>query len=343
MARPTLKDVAAQSGYALRTVKKVMSGDPTVRDQTREAVMQAAASLSYTPNRAASALGKQKQVNLAVVYSKPSEIYFSDLERGFRRCAGELFDYGLNLQYFTTREPGWEAQRSILDGLLNRNDIDGVIVQPVSANKLDPSIDALVQRGKPVVTVGSDAPESLRMCFVGCDAVRSGRIAGQLMAAYMGRRGSIFIVSDQSDQEQARKWADGLTARIQGSDPGIKFRVPTASEASLPTSILIRHLVQSGQIDGIFCTSGNNTIETAEILRELNAANITLAGFDLSPASAALMKDGWIDVLLDQKPDVHAYEAAKLLFYHIADGICSDSVYTLPIYLHTSECLPVSD
>ena len=64
MARPTLKDVAAQSGYALRTVKKVMSGDPTVRDQTREAVMQAAASLSYTPNRAASALGKQKQVHI---------------------------------------------------------------------------------------------------------------------------------------------------------------------------------------------------------------------------------------------------------------------------------------
>ena len=28
--RPTLKDVASHSGYALRTVKKVMSGDPTV-------------------------------------------------------------------------------------------------------------------------------------------------------------------------------------------------------------------------------------------------------------------------------------------------------------------------
>ena len=43
--RPTLKDVVQKSGYALRTVRKVMSGDPSVRDSTKQAVLAAAESL----------------------------------------------------------------------------------------------------------------------------------------------------------------------------------------------------------------------------------------------------------------------------------------------------------
>ncbi len=38
----TLKDVALRSGYALRTVKKVMNGDTSVREKTCDAVLQAA-------------------------------------------------------------------------------------------------------------------------------------------------------------------------------------------------------------------------------------------------------------------------------------------------------------
>ena len=117
-----------------------MSGDPSVRDKTKDAVLQAAAALSYTPNRAASALGKQKQINLALVYSKPSEVYFRDLERGFRRCAEELFDYGLNLHDFTTTEPGWEAQKAILDQLME-SDIDDVCASS-AATQCDPDESA---------------------------------------------------------------------------------------------------------------------------------------------------------------------------------------------------------
>ena len=43
----TLKDVAEMSDYSLRTVKKVMSGDLSVRPETRENVLQAALKLFY--------------------------------------------------------------------------------------------------------------------------------------------------------------------------------------------------------------------------------------------------------------------------------------------------------
>ena len=341
-SRPTLKDVAAQSGYALRTVKKVMSGDPSVREKTRAAVLEAAAALSYMPNRAASALGKQKQIHLALVYSKPSEVYFSDLERGFRRCAEELFDYGLNLHDYTTTEPNWMAQKAILDQLL-QSDIDGVILQPISASRLDREINALVQQGKPVVTVGSDAPDSRRICFVGCDAVRSGRIGGQLLAAYTGGQGALLVVTEQTDQEQARKRAEGLEARLSEFHPKMSVFHPDADEQLLSPTELIKKLVSEQKICGLFCTSGNHTISAAETLRSLNASHIPLVGFDCSPDSKALLHRGWIQVLLDQKPEIHAYQAAKLLFNYLTNGTVPETIHHLPIYLYTSECLPTSD
>jgi len=340
--RPTLKDVAAKSGYALRTVKKVMSGDPSVRDKTRDAVLQAAAALSYTPNRAASALGKRKQINVALVYSKPSEVYFSDLERGFRRCAEELFDYGLNLHDYTTAEANWQAQTAILDELLH-SDIDGIILQPISATKLDRNINALVQSGKPVVTVGSDAPSSRRLCFVGCDAVQSGRIAGQLLAAYTGGQGKLLIVSDCSDQEQARKRAEGLENRLAECHPQMAIYHPDAVEQALGHEELIQKLVLEQKISGLFCTSGNNTISAGKALRSLGASQIPLIGFDLSPDSSSLLREGWIQVLLDQKPDIHAHQAVKILFTYLTDGAVPEAIQRLPVYLFTSECLPASD
>lgn len=343
MSRPSLKDVASMSGYALRTVKKVMSGDPTVRDKTRKAVLEAAEALSYRPNRAASAIGKQKQTTLAVVYSKTSDVYFSDLEKGFHKCADELFDYGLNLRFFVTNEVTWKAQNDILESLLEQTDINGVIIQPISASKLDNRINALVQHGIPVVTVGSDAPDSKRLCFVGCDAIRSGRIGGQLLASYLGNQGRVCIVSERSDQEQAKRRADGLAARLSEHHPNIELCPFREIGSQTSYSHPLPELLATNSVDGIFCTSGNNTIQAAELLRSLDIAHIPLVGFDLSEASSALLKEGWIQVVLDQKPDIHAYEATKLLFLFLTNGTIPEPIQTLPIYLYTSECLPPSD
>ena len=130
MTRPTLKDVAERSGVSLRTVKKVMSGDETVRAKTRDAVFQAAEELHYTRNRAASALAKNRILNIAVVYSETTEAYFPEIKEGFDRALKEFSDFGLQLEWCITNERGCKAQQAILEQLLSRDDLDGVIIQP---------------------------------------------------------------------------------------------------------------------------------------------------------------------------------------------------------------------
>jgi LacI family transcriptional regulator len=54
--RPTMKDVAALAGVAIKTVSRVMNGDPTVAPELAARIRDAAAKLGYRPNLTASSL-----------------------------------------------------------------------------------------------------------------------------------------------------------------------------------------------------------------------------------------------------------------------------------------------
>ena len=336
-ARPTLKDIAERSGFALRTVIKVMSGDPSVRDKNREAILRVAEELHYTPNRAASALGKKKSIRLAVVYSHTSDLYFPEIERGLRQCLAEFCDFGLTMEFHTTTERGWEGQVPILEKLLQRPDLDGIVMQPQSATKLNPLIDALVKSGKPVAIFGTDAPDSKRMFYVSCDAYRTGRIGGQLLEREVRQNGTVYVMNASSDQVQIVKRTQGCMDRLQESRPDVQLVPYWDMTPSVFYDSLIEPIRQ-GLVDGIFCDDAQ-TITAARILKELNRSDIPLVGLDLSEQSGSYMKEGYIRAVLDQKPEVFSYLAAKMLFEYLDDGTMPETICYTPVYILTSECL----
>ena len=335
--RPTLKDVAQRSGFALRTVKKVMSGE-TVRDKTRQAVLQAAKELNYTPNRAASALARNRKVRFAVVYSHTTEAYFPEVEKGFRDAADKLADFGLELEFCTTSLPGWEHQKPILESLLPRQDIDGIIIQPYSSHRLDGAINRLVENGKPVVTFGADAPESRRLCYVGPDAYKSGRIGGQILANYVGKHGKVCILNQGSDHMQTTERTRGFLDRMREHYPNLEAReVELPGEPALYYG-MVKRLVENGEVNGLFSTDAN-TIVAGQVLKDLGNRDISLVGFDLSEDGVKLMHEGYIKVIIEQKPEEFSYNAAAILYRHVVERVTPKELNKTPLYIMTSECI----
>jgi DNA-binding LacI/PurR family transcriptional regulator len=76
-AAPTLEAVAAR-GRVPRNAGRVLAGSTTVGEQAREAVLQAAADLSYVTNRAARSLMTRRSDSIAFVVAEPEERFFSD-------------------------------------------------------------------------------------------------------------------------------------------------------------------------------------------------------------------------------------------------------------------------
>src|SRR3954470_5930119 len=75
---PTLESVAERAGVSRATAGRVLSGATTVGDQAREAVLQAAAELSYVTNRAARSLMTRRSDSIAFVVAEQEERFFAD-------------------------------------------------------------------------------------------------------------------------------------------------------------------------------------------------------------------------------------------------------------------------
>ena len=60
--RPNIGDVARLAGVSIKTVSRVLNGEPNVRQATREKVAAAVETLNYQPNLSARQLASCEQL-----------------------------------------------------------------------------------------------------------------------------------------------------------------------------------------------------------------------------------------------------------------------------------------
>jgi LacI family transcriptional regulator len=336
--RATLKDIAEKSGYALRTVKKVMSGKEHVGEKTRKAILLVAEELKYQCNMLASVLSKNKVCRIAVIYSETSKSYFPDVEKGFLQCGDEYRDFGMVVELFKTYDRVAGKQVDILKELISGNKFDGIIIQPISRSELNPYIDRLADMGKPVITFGADATTEKKLCYIGPNAYKSGRIGAQILANYIGKKGNVAIISDNVEHMQTQDRIKGFSERIKEYYPDIRIKnIGTPNDETLYYK-MVESLVLKNTIQGIFCTDANSYI-AGEVLRDLKIKNIAVVGFDLSETASGLMKEGYIKVLIEQNPFLFSYNALKTMFNYIYLGEIPKKMQYTSLSILTSECL----
>ena len=337
-SRATLKDVAIRSGYALRTVKKVMSGTESVGDKTRAAVLQAAKELNYQRNILASTLSKGKSRRIAIVYAETTKAYFPEVERGFIQCAEELRDFGFSIEFHKIFERDADRQAAVLKQIIASNSIHGLILQPVSQTRLNPYINELAERETPTITFGADASSDKRLCYIGPDAYKSGRIGAQILANYIGKNGNVALISDSDEHMQTVDRIRGFTDRVKEHYPNLKIiNLNSPVNASLYYEI-VKALVTTESIQGIFCTDANSYI-AGEVLRDLNIKDTAVVGFDISQMAADLMKDGFLKVIIEQNPFQFSYTALRTMFNYLYLAEVPQKIQHTGLSILTSECL----
>ncbi|WP_420113547.1 LacI family DNA-binding transcriptional regulator [Pseudactinotalea sp.] len=103
--RPVIKDVAALAGVSWKTVSNVMNDRPVVKPETRQRVLDAVATLGYTPNHAGRDLREGRSRSVALVLPELENPYFARLAEYAERA---LADRGRTLSIELT---GGDADR----------------------------------------------------------------------------------------------------------------------------------------------------------------------------------------------------------------------------------------
>ncbi|HBR03702.1 MAG TPA: hypothetical protein DD738_13955 [Ruminiclostridium sp.] len=337
--RITLKDVAEHSGYSLRTVKKVFNDSEGVSKKARTKITASAEALNYKFNRIASALAKNYDIRIAIVYNDVSKYYFPEVDKGFIDCAEELRDFGVSIEFHKVSSFALEAQQKILEDFMERDDIKGVIVQPISASGLNKHIGRLVDAGKVVATFGADAPESKRLFYVGPEAYKSGRIASQILANYIGKSGKVFVINQATEHMQSIERIRGFKNRVNEVYPNIEvYEINTPFNKNMYYD-MVKSIVLNEEVKGIFCTDADVYI-AGNVLKELDRKDIVILGYDFSKETHDLMKEGYIKVILTQEPESQGYISLKTLCEYILHHKKpeKEKIFT-KISIFTSECL----
>jgi DNA-binding LacI/PurR family transcriptional regulator len=133
MKRPTINDVAEESGFSKATVSAVLNDADTVSDSTRRKVERVIDELDYRP-RAAAQSGFRSDGNrcIGVIIKEGENPYYADILAGARSCANQE---GYTL-LSASSEGDYALEQKIVD-VLKGKDVDGLIVVPVLNGNTD--------------------------------------------------------------------------------------------------------------------------------------------------------------------------------------------------------------
>jgi LacI family transcriptional regulator len=138
MASTTIHHVAELANVSIKTVSRVLNGEPNVAVATRDKVNAAVATLNYRPNISARRLAGSRSYLLGLLFDNPSADYVNKLQHGaIKQCRPR--GYHIIIDWLDSTAPDFVDQvHSFLDNVQT----DGFILSPPICDN-DVVLDAL--------------------------------------------------------------------------------------------------------------------------------------------------------------------------------------------------------
>src|ERR687894_2537373 len=201
----SIRDVAGRAGVSVGTVSNVLNRPDTVSEATRAKVLDAIAELGFVRNESARQLRAGSSRTVGLVVLDIANPFFTDVARGVEDVVNAA---GLALILCSSDDrPEKEAAHL---SLLAEQRVHGVLITPTA--ELTPQLDALRDRGVPVVLVDRRAPGP-HQCAVATDDVLGGRLAAPHLLERGHRR--IAFVGGHAALPQVQERHAGVASAVR--------------------------------------------------------------------------------------------------------------------------------
>lgn len=284
-AAPTLESVAERAGVSRATAGRVLSGSTTVGEQAREAVLRAAAELSYVTNRAARSLMTRRSDSIAFVVAEPEERFFSDpyfslVLRGAHAAVAER-----DVQLVFSILAG-DADRERFERFARGGHLDGVIL--VSLHGDDALPQRLQQAGVQVILAGRPFTPTDELAYVSSDNLGGARSAVALLADRGRRR--LVTITGPLDMTPSIDRCLGYEAEL--AERGLRSHGTADGDFSVEGGrrAMRELLTAAPDLDAVFVANDLMALGALQALAEAGRTvpdDVALVGFDDSPLAAS--------------------------------------------------------
>lgn len=322
-----MRHVAALAGVGIKTVSRVVNGEPSVSEATAERVREAVERLDYQLDVNAGNLKRAKGRTLTIGLQVGSftNPFSGSIHRGIEQKAWER-DTAV---FAASLDDGADREEAIVRAFLRRR-VDGMILS--TASRSGPYLSADAARRTPLVFIGQAPPG------VPADAVKSDDFTGAAQAArHLLERGHRRIaycsIGDLAGNQAARERYRGFMeelgrAEVLAADVRVLQDLNDAEAVRNAAATLLR---SAAPPTAIFASHSIATIGAMRALRESGVeGSVALVGFDDS-AIGELVEPGV--TVVSQDPERIGRVAAERLFARIDGSREEPNTYTVPAML----------
>jgi LacI family transcriptional regulator len=319
--RPTLREVARLSGYSIKTISRVVNGNPNVSQATSDRVLHAIAELGYRPNLVARSLRVGRDDAIGLVVPSIADPFFAEVASAIEEASRERGFFVI--VSCTGEEEG--AEEAVVAALLTRQ-VAGLILVPTAASQAH-----LGRRNLSMPIVCLDRPA----VDYDCDAVLADNEMGALAATNLllanGHRRIAFVGGPTSAFTTRYRCAGYKRAHKEAGiavDPEIVH-----VSAILPgeAAEIMPHLLSlSDPVTALVTSNVKATLGAVAALHRLGRPDIAMVAFDDFPLAEAMMPP--VTVALGSPTEI-GRRAAELVFRRLAGDTDDIGELVLPIVL----------
>ncbi len=309
--RPTITDIARESGVSSATVDRVLNNRSGVRGRTRELVLQTAQRLGYVGD--ADAMQRDlRPVTLDFILPAGTNSFIEELRQQLAAQGKEAPNIRVRIHSIEGFNPVTLADK--LHDLEAAS--DGVGVVGLDHPAVREAIRALVASGVPVATMLSDIHHVPRIGYVGIDNRSAGRLAGYLTARLLGpghHKVALFVGSLSYRGHEERE--AGFRHIVAEDFPNLEVidlaevRDDTQRAYDAAAALFEEH----PDIAAIYNVGGGKRGIGRALEERGLSRKVVFVGHELTPPIKRLLLDSTIDVLIDQNARVEAREAIAQL------------------------------
>jgi ribose transport system substrate-binding protein len=250
----------------------------------------------------------QDKLKFAVVPKAMNNPFFDLTRDGCMAEAEKLGNVECVYQGPVEHEPATQAQ--IIDDFITQG-VDGLAISVSDAAAATTLIDKAVDAGIAVITFDSDAADSKRVAYVGTNNKDFGVALGEELLKLKPEGGTYGMISGGAAAPNLAERVDGVRQALQGSKWTEVPGSPTFSNDDVTLAVQQAGDLKTANPDlgaivpvggwPLFAPDGwKNFVDP--IKADVDSKKLALVAADTLPAELQLLKEGYVHVLVGQRP-----------------------------------------
>lgn len=321
--RVTIRQVAEAANVSRGTVDRALNHRPGVNAQVAERILQIAEELGYKPNMAARTLANKKYVKtIGVLLCSEGNPFFKDVIQGVNDTLEELENFGIRGIVRQIKGFNEKNQLEVIEELRQKQ-ISGLVVTPVDTPLIAKKIEELETEGIPVVTINTDVSEVKHLAYVGCDYVKSGRVAGGLLGiSSQGEEEHIAVlIGFKKVMAQAQR-LNGIEQVLEQDYKNILIDEVLENEDDDQKSYeMIRALLEKNQNLSAICFASAGLCGGIKAIMETDyVRKVRVITYDLTDVVRENLKSGMVMASVCQEPYRQGADGVNILAQYLLYG-----------------------